>query len=44
MAKRAERALVQDQMGWSSDQMVRRYAGFVPGKLAAELMPKFAPI
>jgi len=44
LKKGAERALVQDQMGWSSDQMVRRYAGFVRGKLAAELMPQFAPI
>jgi integrase len=44
LAKRAERALEQDQMGWSSDHMVRRSSGFVRTRLAADLMPKFAPI
>jgi site-specific recombinase XerD len=44
LRKGAERALVQDQLGWSSDQMVKRYSGFVRTRLAADSMPKFAPI
>lgn len=42
--KGAERALVQDQMGWSSDAMVRRYGGWVRSRTAAASMPQFAPI
>jgi integrase len=44
LRKGAERALVQDQLGWSSDQMVKRYSGFVRTRLAGDSMPKFAPI
>lgn len=44
LKKGAERQLVQDQMGWASDQMLRRYSGFVRGRIAADLMPKYAPI
>jgi site-specific recombinase XerD len=44
LEKGAERALVQDMMGWRSDQMVRRYGGFVRSKMAARAMPKYAPI
>jgi site-specific recombinase XerD len=44
LRKGAERALVQDAMGWSSDAMVRRYGGWVRSQTAAEAMPRFAPI
>jgi integrase/recombinase XerC/integrase/recombinase XerD len=44
LKKGAERALVQDQMGWESDAMVRRYGGWVRSQTAAAAMPKFAPI
>jgi hypothetical protein len=36
--------LIQDMMGWTSDQMVRRYAEFVRRRIAAEPMPRYAPI
>jgi site-specific recombinase XerD len=44
LKKGAERALVQDAMGWTSDAMVRRYGGWVRSHTAAEAMPRFAPI
>lgn len=44
LANGAERAVVQDQMGWTSDQMVRRYGGYVRSELAAKAMPQYAPI
>jgi integrase/recombinase XerD len=44
LRKGAERALVQDAMGWSSDAMVRRYGDWVRTRTAAEAMPRFAPI
>ena len=44
LKKKAERALVQDAMGWSSDAMVRRYGGWVRSETAAAAMPEFAPL
>jgi site-specific recombinase XerD len=44
LRKGAERALVQDALGWSSDAMVRRYGRWVRSQTAAEAMPRFAPI
>jgi integrase len=44
LEKGAERAVVQDAMGWTSDQMVRRYGGWVRSRKAAEAMPAYAPI
>ena len=44
LRKGAERALVQDAMGWKSDAMVRRYGGWVRSETAAAAMPKYAPI
>jgi integrase/recombinase XerC len=44
LRKGAERALVQDAMGWASDAMVRRYGGWVRSQTAAAAMPQFAPI
>ncbi len=44
LKKGAERALVQDAMGWTSDAMVRRYGGWVRSETAAAAMPRFAPI
>lgn len=40
----AERQLVQDQMGWTTDQMLRRYSGWVRQPTAADAMPQYAPI
>jgi integrase/recombinase XerC len=42
--KGADARLVQDQMGWETDQMVKRYAGFIRSEVATESMPEFAPI
>jgi len=44
LKKGAERALVQDAMGWNSDAMVRRYGGWVRSQTAAAAMPQFSPI
>jgi site-specific recombinase XerD len=44
LTKGAERALVQDQMGWRSDAMVRRYGGWARSRTAAASMPQFAPL
>jgi integrase len=44
LKKKAERALVQDAMGWSSDAMVRRYGGWARSETAAAAMPEFAPL
>jgi site-specific recombinase XerD len=44
LKKGAERALVQDAMGWTSDAMVRRYGGWVRSETAAAAMPNFAPV
>jgi site-specific recombinase XerD len=44
LKKGAERALVQDAMGWNSDAMVRRYGGWVRSQTAAAAMPQFAPV
>jgi integrase/recombinase XerC len=44
LKKKAERAHVQDAMGWSSDAMVRRYGGWVRFETAAAAMPEFAPL
>jgi integrase/recombinase XerD len=44
LARGAERAVVQEAMGWTSDAMVRRYGGWVRSRKAAEAMPRFAPI
>jgi site-specific recombinase XerD len=44
LRKGAERGLVQDAMGWQSDAMLRRYGGWVRSQMAAEAMPRYAPI
>jgi site-specific recombinase XerD len=44
LKKKAERALVQDAMGWSSDAMVRRHGGWVRSETPAAAMPEFAPL
>jgi integrase/recombinase XerD len=44
LRKGAERGLVQDAMGWQSDAMLRRYGGWVRTQMAAEAMPRYAPI
>src|SRR5205085_6371649 len=44
LRKGAERGLVQDAMGWQSDAMLRRYGGWDRSQMAAEAMPRYAPI
>jgi len=44
LKKKAQRALVQDAMGWSTDAMVRPYGGWVSSETAAAAMPEFAPL
>ena len=44
LRKGAERGIVQDAMGWSSDRMARRYEGWVRQETAAAVMPEYAPI
>jgi hypothetical protein len=31
-------------MGWSSDQMIKRYGGLVRSRMAAAAVPNYAPI
>lgn len=42
LRKGAERAIVQDAMGWSSDRMARRYEGCVRREIPAVTMPGYA--
>jgi integrase len=44
LKKKAERAIVQDTMGWSSDAIVRGYDGWVRSETAAAAVPEFAPL
>lgn len=44
LEKGAERALVQDLLGHSSDLMSRRYAGSVRQTTAAKRMPEYSPL
>jgi len=44
LRKGAERSVVQDAMGWTSDRMARRYEGWVRQETAAAAMPGLAPI
>jgi integrase len=44
LRKQADRTLVQDAMGWTSDRMARRYQGWVRQETAAAAMPALAPL
>lgn len=44
LEKNAERAMVQDMLGHSSDAMLRRYTKLARAETAAEQMPRFAAV
>jgi integrase len=40
----ADRQLIQDAMGWTSDRMARKYQGAVRQRTAAARMPELSPV